>query len=165
MPVGHTSNGGIAVFQSTGSVYPLPPAADIAIEDNTVRGSLGPMASGSGTQIAVGAILVDSVNDVSAFVPQPVNRAISILRNTVSESGRSGIWVGEVSGGAIRDNAIVSWNRHPDLPLFGVDATTEAQLKQDFKLAIVVHDSQQVELSNNNSGNRPAEIRRGVDSK
>jgi hypothetical protein len=151
--VGHTSNGGIAVFQSTGSVYPLPPAADIAIEDNTVRGSLGPMASGSGTQIAVGAILVDSVNDVSAFVPQPVNRAISILRNTVSESGRSGIWVGEVSGGAIRDNAIVSWNRHPDLPLFGVDATTEAQLKQDFKLAIVVHDSQQVELSNNNSGN------------
>jgi hypothetical protein len=51
--IGHTSNGGIVVAQDT-TYYPTPPAHEIVVRDNIVRGSLGPMASGTGTQIAVG---------------------------------------------------------------------------------------------------------------
>jgi hypothetical protein len=49
--IGRTSNGGITLFEDTKS-YPVPPAHDIVIRNNIVCGSLGPMASGSGTEIA-----------------------------------------------------------------------------------------------------------------
>ncbi|MBV9873632.1 MAG: hypothetical protein JO025_02790, partial [Verrucomicrobia bacterium] len=45
--IGHTSNGGIVVFEDTyTNAYPVPPAHDIVIQGNLIRGSLGPMASG-----------------------------------------------------------------------------------------------------------------------
>src|SRR5258708_4778750 len=64
--IGHTSNRGIAVAQDP-TYYPTPPAHEIVVRDNIVRGSLGPMASGTGTQIAVGAIIVESTNDNNLF--------------------------------------------------------------------------------------------------
>lgn len=90
--VGHTSDGGIVVYQGI-IPYPTPPAHDITIQYNLVDGSLGPMASGSGTQIALGGIQVDSVNKNNAFVSSPVNNNISIQFNRVLSSGRTGIWV------------------------------------------------------------------------
>jgi hypothetical protein len=142
--IGHSSNGGIVVAQNT-SFYPVPPARDIIIEGNVVDGSLGPMASGTGTQIAVGAVIVESTTNTGRFSPAAANTNISILRNKVADSGRTGIWVGELDGGDIRDNVVTRWDQHPELPLFGVDAQTRAQLLQDFAQPLVIHDSRDVD--------------------
>jgi hypothetical protein len=146
--IGHTSNGGIVVAQDT-TFYPTPAAHDIVVRDNVVRGSLGPMASGTGTEIAVGAIIVESTDSRGLFPASMPNSNVSIERNRVVNSGRSGIWVGELDGGVIRDNVIVGWNRHPELPLFGVDLQTRAQLLQDFTQPLVIHNSQNVETDHN----------------
>jgi len=74
---------------------------------------------------------------------------ITVEHNRVVDSGRTGIWVGELSGGSISDNVIIGWNRHPELPLFGVNAATRAQLRQDFTQALVIHDSQNVATHGN----------------
>lgn len=149
--VGHSSNGGIAVAQNT-TFYPVPPARDIVVEDNKVDGSLGPMASGSGTQLAVGGIMVNSIGTpsiTSGFSTASPNTNIIIRRNVVTNSGRTGIWVGELDGGDISENVIARWNQHPELPLFGVNAPTAAQLQKDFAQPLVIHDSQSVDAHDN----------------
>ena len=146
--IGHTSNGGIAVTDSTIN-FPTPPSHDIAIHDNAVRGGLGPMASGSGTQIAVGAIMVAPTNNKGQFAAATPETNISIERNRIVDSGRSGIWVNGVNGGSISGNTILGWDRHPELPFFGINAPTQAQLLQDFKQPLVVHNIQDVRTSNN----------------
>jgi hypothetical protein len=146
--IGRTSSGGIVVAQDT-TFYPTPAAHDIIVRDNVVRGSLGPMASGTGTQIAVGAIIVESTDDKGLFPTSAPNTNISIARNRIVNSGRSGIWVGQLDGGTIRDNVIVGWNRHPELPLFGVDPQTRAQLLQDFTQPLVIHNSRNIETRHN----------------
>jgi hypothetical protein len=153
--IGHTSNGGIAVTDSTIN-FPTPASHDIVIRDNLVRGSLGPMASGSGTQIATGAIMVAPTNNKGQFAAATPSTNISIERNRVVNSGRSGIWVNGVNGGSISDNIIDGWDRHPELPFFGVNAPTKAQLQQDFKLPLVVHNSQDVETRGNVTNSNPA---------
>jgi hypothetical protein len=146
--VDHTSSGGIAVTQATIN-YPTPATHDIVIRDNVVRGSLGPMASGSGTQIAVGAIMVASTNNKGLFSTATANSNIAIERNRIVDSGRTGIWVGELGGGVISDNVINGWDRHPELPLFGVNPATRAQLLQDFTEALVIHNSENVATRGN----------------
>jgi hypothetical protein len=146
--IGRTSSGGIVVAQDT-TFYPTPAAHDIIVRDNVVRGSLGPMASGTGTQIAVGAIIVESTDDKGLFPTSAPNTNISIESNRIVNSGRSGIWVGQLDGGTIRDNVIVGWNRHPELPLFGVDPQTRAQLLQDFTQPLVIHNSRNIEAHHN----------------
>src|SRR5258708_7696352 len=54
-----TSNLGIGVSSVT-KVYPGPGGHDITIANNVVERSLGPQASGSGSEIALGAIMVVS---------------------------------------------------------------------------------------------------------
>lgn len=146
--IGHTSNGGIVIYQAT-KVYPVPPAHDIVIQGNLVIGSLGPMASGSGSQIALGAIMVDSVNNTFAFASSAPNTNISIQDNFIADSGRSGIWVGELNGGTIQNNLIIGYDQHPELPLFGVTPQERLQLLKDFTLPLVVHSSQNVSALNN----------------
>jgi hypothetical protein len=148
--IGHTSNGGIEVFEDTNTrAYPVPPAHDIIIRDNLVYGSLGPMASGSGTQIALAAISVVSTNSTNAFASSHANTNISIQNNFIFDSGRSGIWVGELNGGAIRDNFIIGYDKHPELPLFGVSPAQGAQLLQDFTQPVVIDYSQNVSVFDN----------------
>lgn len=151
--IGHTSDAGIGIFQNRNSVTfvlaATPPAHDVTIRDNLVRGSLGPMASGSGSQIAVGAILVATTNTKNDFPASSPNANVSIERNTVLNSGRTGIWVNGVAGGAIRDNVVRGWDQHPELPLNGVDAQTRAELLQDFNQALVVHNSRNLEVRDN----------------
>ena len=143
-----TSNGGIVVFEGIKS-YLVPPAHDILIRDNVVEGSLGPMASGSGTQIALGGIMVDSVNNTNAFASSAPNTHISIINNLVCSSGRSGIWVGQLDEGTIRDNAIIRYDRYPNLPLFGVSPAEGTTLLQDFTQPIVVRGDRNVTVYNN----------------
>src|SRR5262249_28586827 len=100
--------------------------------------------SGSGTQIALGGIMVASTNDKNQFPVTPASSDITIERNRVLNSGRTGIWIGELAGGLIADNVIIGWDRHPELPLFGVNAATRAQLLQDFTQALVIRNSPDV---------------------
>jgi hypothetical protein len=146
--IGHTSNAGIAVFQNT-AAYPSPPSHDITIQFNEIHGSLGPMASGTGTQTATGAILVTSTNNTNAYANSPVNTNIRIRGNRIVDSGRSGIWIGELDGGLVEDNTIDNWYRHPELPLFGVNAQTAALLEQDFTRPIASLDSSNLRVQGN----------------
>jgi hypothetical protein len=107
------------------------------------------MASGSGTQTALGGIQVDSVNQYGEFVSSPPNTNISIQFNRVLSSGRSGIWVGQLNGGTIRYNSVIGWNLYPHLPIFGVSAAEAAQLQQDFTRPLVVRNCQNVSVSDN----------------
>jgi len=66
--IAYTSNGGIAVSQNV-TAYPSPPSDDITIQFNEIDGSLGPMASGSSTQIATGAVLVSSTTQTNVYPP------------------------------------------------------------------------------------------------
>jgi len=151
--IGRTSDAGIGITQNTSAVAfaaePTPAAHDIVVRDNVVRGSLGPMASGAGSQIALGAIMVSSTNATNRFPAASPNTNITIERNKVVDSGRTGIWIGELDGGAVRHNVIAGWDQHPELPLNGVDAQTRAGLLQDFTQPLVVHNSQNVDTRDN----------------
>jgi hypothetical protein len=148
-----TSDAGIEIFQNRKSVpfelAATPPAHDVTIRYNLVRGSLGPMASGSGSQIAVGAIEVATTNTKNDFPASSPNTNVVIAGNRLIDSGRTGIWVNEVSGGAIRDNVIDGWDKHPELPLNGVDVQTRTELLQDFSEPLVVHNSLDLEVRGN----------------
>jgi hypothetical protein len=148
--IGHTSNAGIAVSQNV-TAYPSPPSHDITIQFNEIHGSLGPMASGSGTQIATGAILVTSTNKTNAYSTAPVNTGILIRGNRIVNSGRSGIWIGELNSGIIEDNTIDNWDRHPELPLFGVNAQTATVLRQDFTRPIASLYSSNLQVLGNST--------------
>jgi len=159
--ISRTSDAGIGVSQNTNAVAfaapPIPPAHDIVLRDNIVRGSLGPMASGSGSQIAVGSIMVATTNDRNGFPISSPNTNISIEGNQVVDSGRTGIWVGELDRGTIRDNVISGWDRHPELPLNGVDSQTQVQLRQDFTQPLVIHNSLNIKALDNSIAPQPVQ--------
>ena len=148
--IGHTSNAGIGVFQNVTS-YPGPPSHDIRIRFNEIHGSLGPMASGSGTQIATGAILVTSITKTGAYATSPVNTDVTIRANRILDSGRSGVWIGELNGGSVEDNLIYNWDRHPELPLYGVNSQTRTILQQNFTEAIADQYDSNVRVRSNNT--------------
>jgi hypothetical protein len=156
--IGRTSNAGIGIFQNVTS-YPGPPAHDIRIRLNEIHDSLGPMASGSGTQIATGAILVTSITKTNAYATSPVNSDITIRANRILDSGRSGVWIGELNGGRVEDNVIDNWDRHAELPLYGVNAQTRTILQQDFTEAIAAHYNSNVQVRGNDTYfNPPTEV-------
>ncbi len=148
--IGHTSNGGIAVSQNV-TAYPSPPSHDITIQFNEIDGSLGPMASGSGSQIATGAVLVSSTNRTNAYPTSAVNTNVTIRGNRIVNSGRSGIWIGALDGGFIEDNTIDNWDRHPELPLFGVNAKAAALLERDFTRPIASLNSSDLQIRGNST--------------
>ena len=146
--IGPTSNGGIVVSQDT-KMFAGPPAHDLVIRDNKVVGSLGPMASGAGTHTALAAIVVESKGTSSEFASGTPNSNITIEHNYVSGSGRSGIWVGELMTGIVRDNCVLHWNQHPELPQFGVTPQQKMALAEKFSHAVVIQNSRDVQERNN----------------
>ena len=141
-----TSNAGINVAEAT-----LPsggggiPAHGITIQDNSIGNVLGPEASGAGGAGASrAAIIVDSLDENLNYVTTPVNSNISILNNYIADSGRGGIWIGELNGGEVTGNVIVRWNEYPNLPIWGDDP-----YQQDFAQPIVTRFSQNMNMSNN----------------
>lgn len=141
-----TSDAGINVFELTvpaggGGI----PSHGVTIQDNVIENVLGPQASGAGgTGNNQAAIVVDSSDQNFNFVTTPVNSNISIQNNFVSGSGRGGIWIGELDGGAVSDNVVTAWNTHPELPVW-----QGAQFQQDFAQPLAIHYSQGVTSSNN----------------
>jgi uncharacterized protein (TIGR03437 family) len=121
------------------------PSHAIIIRDNSIENVLGPQASGAGGVYVNQAAIIVSSNDRNfGFVSQPVNSNISILNNYVADSGRGGIWIGELNGGEVSGNVIVRWNEFPNLPVWG-----DNPYPQDFSQPLVVRFSQNVNTSNN----------------
>jgi hypothetical protein len=110
-----TSVAGIAVAQDTES-FPAPPAQNVTITDNALEADLGPTANSTGAQDSLASVQVVSTNNQSfSFASSPSNANISILNNYIADSGRSGIWIGELNGGVLQNNLIVRWDQHlPD---------------------------------------------------
>lgn len=146
--VRQTSNGGIIVSHDTAG-YPGPPSRDIVIQNNSIVGSLGPMASGAGSLTALASIIVVSLDNKYGLVQQATNANVTIRNNFVADSGRAGIWVGALDGGTVQDNVIVRWNNRPGLPYNGVSAQTRAQLVQDATQPVVARIAATVNAANN----------------
>src|SRR5579872_1834357 len=152
-----TSNGGIVLAQNT-QAFPGPPVHDITVQDNSLERNLGPMASGSGTQIAVAAIIVESTDQTSQFALVGGNTNIAVLRNYIADSGRSGVWFGEANSGSIDSNLINGYYEHPELPVWGITPALLPQVIQDFSSPIVVHYSTAVIDENNSILSTPAGV-------
>lgn len=144
-----SSLGGIVVSEDT-EAYPSPPAHDIVIQDNVLEGNLAPAANGTGSENALASIqVVSSNNQDFAFATSSSNTNISLLRNYIADSGRSGIWVGETNVGSISNNLVARWNEHPELPIWGIPSQFVTQVLDDFASAIVTHYNTGVTSSNN----------------
>ncbi len=151
--VRRTSNAGIILSSSTdpfdtGDIG--APSHDVLIQNNLVVDALGPAAAGTGVQGSLGAIQVVSTdNNQFGFASAPGNTNISIVNNTIANAGRSGIWVGEVSGGTIANNTIALYDQRPELPIFGIPPPFLTQVGIDSASPIVIRYSSGVTSQNN----------------
>jgi hypothetical protein len=141
-----TASAGINVHQWTVDGSSAVPSHGIAIQSNSIESVLGPELSGAtGAYINQAAIIVASSDPNLDFIPTQVNSNISIVNNYIADSGRSGIWIGELNYGEVSNNVIVRWNQRPDLPVWGdVQA-----FPQDFAQPLAMRFSQNVNTSNN----------------
>jgi Putative binding domain, N-terminal len=151
----NTSMAGIGIIQETdetGDPGDLgPPSSDVVIADNALEGDLGPAACGTGIGDCLGALLVESVNDQSfGFASSPGNSGITMVHNYIADTGRSGVWLGEVNGGNLEDNMVIRSNRNPTLGgLWGIPPPFQQMVMQDAMEPVVVHYSAGVVESSN----------------
>ena len=140
-----TSEGGVSVSQDT-EAYPAPPAHDITVTDNALETVVGVYGEGTGVQDSLGAIQVVSTDNQSfGFATASSNSDITIQNNYVSDSGRSGIWVGELNGGTLQNNLVIRSNQNPSLGgIFGIPPPFQTQVTQDALQPVVIHYSSAV---------------------
>ncbi|MGA3025707.1 MAG: right-handed parallel beta-helix repeat-containing protein [Bryobacteraceae bacterium] len=135
--------------------YPVGPAQDIQILDNTVDGAIGPAAVGTGTVAAIASIFVLSTNQNFSFVPATPNTNITIAGNFILNSGRGAIWISNLNGGLVEGNRVCRYSLYPNLAAWGLDAGATSQLLQDFTQGIVVHSSSGVAVQDNHVEQTP----------
>jgi hypothetical protein len=146
--VRRTNCGGIVAHQDL-AAYPSAPNRDLQIVRNTVDSAIGPAAVGTGAIAALGSIFVLATD--SSFTPLvlPTATNITIAHNFIINAGRSGIWAGNMNGGAIQGNTVASFALYPQLAVWGVTQALANQLAQDFTQSVVVHGSQNVTVGQN----------------
>lgn len=139
-----TSQAGIAVAQDTQS-FPAPPVHDITITDNSLENVLWPATNGTGAENSLAAIQIVSTNNQSfAFATASSNTNVSVLNNYIADSGRSGMWIGELNGGTLQNNLVIRWNQHPEFGVLGISPQFYDQVVQDFAIPVVMHYSSSV---------------------
>src|SRR5262249_50609932 len=147
--VRRTTSGGIILWQAMNVPgFAVPPVHDIQILGNVVEQPIGVGTIATGSFGAFGGISVVAATG-GAIVTGRVNSNIVIAGNRVSDSGRAGIWVTSIAGGSINHNTIERPNRRPGLPLIGVQQREQAHLNQDFTQAVVVRNSDGVDVAGN----------------
>lgn len=146
--VRRTNCGGIVVHQDL-AAYPSAPNQNIQIVRNTVDSAIGPAAVGTGAIAALGSIFVLATD--SSFTPLTLPTAlnINISNNYIINAGRTGIWAGNMNGGAIQGNTVASFALYPQLAVWGVTQTLANQLAQDFTQSLVLHASTNVSVGQN----------------
>jgi hypothetical protein len=146
--VRRTDCGGIVAHQDL-AAYPTAANQNIQIQNNTVDHAIGPAAVGTGAIAALGSIFVLATDSNFNPLVLPAALNITIANNYISNAGRSGIWAGEMSGGAITGNTVASYDLYPQLALWGISQALANQLMQDFTQSLVVHSSLNVTVSQN----------------
>jgi len=147
--VRRTTSGGIVAWQAMNVPgFATPPVRDIQILGNVLEQPIGVGTIATGSFAALGGISVVSATS-GRFVTTRANGNVTIAGNRISDSGRSGIWVTSIAGVNIVDNTIERHNRRPGLPLVGVAQVEQAQLQRDFSEAIVVRNSDGVQVARN----------------
>jgi hypothetical protein len=145
-----TSMAGIIVENDT-SIYQAGPATNVVIQSNALESSPGAAACGTGVQFCVGAIETTTDGLSFAFAPQPSNTNITVQNNYIADSGRSGIWMGDVNGGTIQNNVILRYSQNPTLNgTFGIPTQALADLvTQNALLPLVTPYSTGIATTNN----------------
>ena len=149
-----TSDSVIAVASSTESVVDAgdagPPAHDLTITDNAIEQPLGPQAAGGGLEDALAGIQVVTVSDpFFVFASTPSNTNITIQNNYIADSERSGIWVGELDGGLVRNNLVIRSSQNPTLGgVAGIPVAFQNEVMQDALVPEVIHFSSAVNQTN-----------------
>jgi len=140
-----TSMAGIMVDQTADpAVDPAdlnPPSHDVVISDNALEATLGPAPCGTGMQFCLGAIeIVSTNNQAFGFASSPANTNITVQNNYIADTGRSGIWVGELNGGTLQNNLVIRSNQNPTLGgIAGIPPPFQNQVMQDALMPVVVH--------------------------
>lgn len=146
--IDHTDCGGIVVHQDL-SAYPVGPAVNINILDNTIRNAIGPEAVGTGAIAAIASIFTLSTDQSFNLISGAPNMNVVITGNSLVNSGRGGIWVGNVNGGRVENNSALLYNQHPELAYWGVSTAVTKQLRLDSAQPVVVRSSSGVAVSGN----------------
>jgi hypothetical protein len=150
-----TSSGGVVISQNTAAAgSPGPPASGVTVRSNALEGNLGPMASGTGTQTSLAAVILESTATTFRFSSSSVNSAVLVQNNYIDDSGRGGVWFGEANGGTITGNLVTRWYQHPELPIWGIAPDLLPQVQQDITQAIVVRYSTGVTTDGNDTSPR-----------
>lgn len=152
--IDHTDCGAIVVHQDLSS-YPVGPAFNINILHNTIRNAIGPEAVGTGAIAAIASIFTLSTDRDFNLISDSPNANITISGNSIFNSGRSAIWVGNVNGGLVQNNSALLYNQHPELAYWGVSTAVARQLRQDSTQAVVVRSSTGVTVQANRYTNTP----------
>lgn len=145
-----TSNAGIIIGNSTESVVDPgdagPPSNGVTVTDNALEATLGPQAPGDGVQINMGAVEVVTLTDpFFVFGAVPASSNVTIQNNYVADSGRSGLWVGELNGGTLQNNLVIRSSQNPTLGgTFGIPQQFAAQVTQDALVPVVMRYSSSV---------------------
>ncbi len=148
--VRRTSMAGIHVDQTTDAAVDAadlnPPSHDVIISDNALEATLGPAPCGTGIQFCLGAIEVVSTNNQAfGFASSPANTNITVQNNYIADSGRSGIWIGELNGGTLQNNLVIRSSQNPTLGgTFGIPTQFQAQVMEDALVPVVIHFSSSV---------------------
>jgi hypothetical protein len=118
--------------------YPAGPSRDITITDNALEGAVGPAAVGqAGTAVALASVQVSSFNN-QPFASAASSANINVVNNYIADSGRSGMWIGELNGGMLQNNLVVRWNEYPELQINGIPPQFYQQVVDDFAQPVVI---------------------------
>lgn len=148
--VRRTSMAGIIVGQSADAAVDgadlNPPSHDVIITDNALEGALGPAPCGTGVQVCLGAVEIVSTNNQEfSFASSPSNTNITVQNNYIADSGRSGIWVGELNGGTLQNNLVIRSSQNPTLGGgAGIPPAFQNQVMQDALVPVVIRYSSAV---------------------
>jgi parallel beta-helix repeat protein len=139
-----TSNAGILIENSTESTIDPgdagPPSSGVLVTDNAMEATLGPAASGNGMQSTLGAIEVTALADPNfVFASSASISNVTIQNNYVADSGRSGLWVGELNSGTLQNNLLIRSNENPTLGgVYGISVPLWTEVQQDAVLPEVI---------------------------
>lgn len=151
--VRQTSMGGIALERTTDpDGFPGPGESNVVVQSNAMEADLGPAACGTGVQDCMAAIDSVTTNNQSfSFATQPSNNNITIANNYIADSGRSGIWLGEVASGTLQNNLILRSSQAPNLSgVYGIPTTQlDTEVMQDALQPLVVRYSGAVTQTGN----------------
>ena len=140
--------GGIVVHEDL-SAFPTGPARNITIDSNIVKRAIYAPEVGAGAVAGIASIFVLSTGAGFDLITGSPNANVIVTNNTILNSGRGAIWLGNTAGGTVQGNTIANISLHPEHATWGVSSSFTAILLNDYTQAIATRYSSGVDVSNN----------------